>query len=131
MTQEATRGIRYSDLVKEELFKEHGFCRQTITANESSAQDYVIGHVLGEVTASGKYKISVKGAGDGSENAAAICVQNKSIPASTDTDVVVMYRGPAVVADESLTFDGSYSQTQKETAYDTFESNNIKIGQRL
>lgn len=131
MTKEATRGIRLGDLVKEELFKEHGFCRKTVTANEGSAVDYVIGHVLGEVTADGKYKISVKGAADGSESAAAICLENKSIPASTDTDVVVMYRGPSVVADDSLTFDSSYSSADIDTAYATFEGNNIKIGERV
>lgn len=132
MTKEASRPTKLGELIKDEIFSEHGYCRKTVTANEASAESYEIGHVLGEVTANGKYKISVNTAADGSEDAAAICIENKSIPATTDTDVVVLYRGPAVVGKDTLVFDASYdTAAEKQAAYDLFEAAGILVGEQV
>lgn len=132
MTKEASRPTKLGELVKDEIFSEHGYCRKTVTANEASAESYVIGHVLGEVTANGKYKISVETATDGSEDAAAICLENKAVPATTDTDVVVMFRGPAVVGKDTLVFDSSYDNATKlGVAYDLLEAAGILVGEQV
>ena len=91
-------------MLKRELWSEQGYCRLAVTVNEASAVDYKIGEVLGKVTASGKYVQYDETAVDGSETAAAIVLQDISIPAATDTTVLVLVKGPAIVADGGLVF---------------------------
>ena len=47
----ATEPLRYSNVVKQELFPESAFCRATVVANEAAAKTYAVGTVLGKVTA--------------------------------------------------------------------------------
>ncbi|QDP60449.1 MAG: putative head decoration protein D [Prokaryotic dsDNA virus sp.] len=100
----ASDAPRLSNMLKRELWSEQGYCRLAVTVNEASAVDYKIGEVLGKVTASGKYVQYDETAVDGSETAAAIVLQDISIPAATDTTVLVLVKGPAIVADGGLVF---------------------------
>ena len=56
--QIGTRAPKLGNLVKDELWAQHGYCRKVVTAQEATATTYEVGTVLGEITASGKYIIS-------------------------------------------------------------------------
>lgn len=105
MTQLGTRDEKLGNLVKYEEGTHVGYTRKQVTANEGSAETYEVGTVLGYDGTD--YKISVDGAGDGSEVAAAICLENIEVESETDTDVAVMFRGPASVSKDALKIDDS------------------------
>ena len=95
----ATEPLNQSDVVLWE--QEHEFCRSVETLLTGTS--YVIGHVLGKVTASGKYAPHDAGLVDGSEDAAAICLVN--IDATTGDEVeLVLDKGPAIVKADNLTW---------------------------
>lgn len=114
----ATDTYRLSHLLKQELFPEHGYCRDVVTVNEATAKTYAVGTVLGKITASGKYKICVQTASDGSQTAAAVVMQDQSIAATTDTPVLVLRRGPAIVSKSALVLDSTHDlQAEKDAIY--------------
>jgi len=107
MTQLGTRDEKLGNLVKYEEGTHVGYTRKQVTANEASATSYEVGTVLGFDGTD--YKISVAGAADGSEVAAAIVLENIDLDAATNTDVAVMFRGPASVSKDALKIDASRS----------------------
>lgn len=110
--------FRKSNLVKQELFPEQGFNYDAVTVNEAAIKTYAVGTVLGKVTATGKYKICVQTAVDGSQTAAAVVVADYSIAATTDTKVLAMVRGPAIVSKDALVLDASHDlQAEKDAIY--------------
>jgi hypothetical protein len=109
----ATENKRFSNTVKAELWPNHAYCREVVVANEATAKEYVIGAVLGMVTATSKYRIVEATASDGSQNAAAVVLEDKTVPATTDTRVLVLFRGPAIVSKDALSF-GASVDTQPE-----------------
>jgi len=110
--------LRKSNLVKQELFPEQGFNYDVVTVNEAAIKTYAVGTVLGKVTASGKFKICVQTAVDGSQTAAALVVGDQTIPATTDTKVLAMVRGPAIVSKDALVLDASHDlQAEKDAIY--------------
>lgn len=104
MTLIARDNPRLSNMLKRELWSEQGYCRLAVTVNEAAAVDYKIGQVLGKVTASGKYVQYDDSVATGEETAAAIVLEDVSVPAGTDTTVLVLVKGPAIVADGGLVF---------------------------
>jgi len=106
----ATSTDSYTQAVKYELAPEVAFCREAITANETAAKTYAVGTVLGLVTATGKYKIAVQTAADGSQNAVAVVVEDKAVAANTDTKVLALVRGPAIVSKSALKLDATFDQ---------------------
>lgn len=102
------------------------FHTQVVTANETGTPTYVVGTVLGKVTATGKYKIAVETAVDGSKVPAAIVAYNSfgavapvTLVAATDTKFVVVNRGKIIVAKEALKLDATYNDATKlAAAYD-------------
>lgn len=128
MTLIATDTARQSNLIKQELWPATGFCRKEVTVNEAAAKSYVVGTVLGKVTASGKYKIAVQTAVDGSAVAAALVIGAASIAASTDTKIVVLVKGPAEVSKGALVLDSTYDDdTKKGVVYASLEALNINV----
>lgn len=128
MTVVAQDTNRLSNLVKPELWAETGYCRKEVIVNEATAKTYAVGTVLGKVTADGKYKIAVQTAVDGSEVAAAIVLADQSIPATTDTKVVVYTKGPLEVSRDALVLDASYDlDAEKQAVYDAFEAKGINV----
>ena len=108
----AQEKYRYSNLVKEELWHEKGYCTKQVIVNDA-AQTLAMGTVLGVVTVGGKYKVAKETASDGSKVGAAIVVEAITIPATTDTKVLVMYRGPAEVSKGALVVDATYNDATK------------------
>lgn len=117
----------FSNVVKQELFPEIAYCRAVVVVNDSAAT-LTVGTVLGKVTASGKYKVAVETAVDGSKVADAIVIQQIAIPASTDTKVVVLLKGPAAVSKGGLILTASYDNDAKKLAvYNALEAKGIKV----
>jgi hypothetical protein len=105
----ATDSIRLSGVVKAEYEPALGYCRESVIINDSAAT-LKVGTVLGKVTATGKYKVALSAAGDGSQTPAAIYLADAQglshdlvLAAATDTKVIVLARGPAIVSDIGLT----------------------------
>lgn len=104
---------RYSNVVKHEFMPENGYCKKMVVVNGAAAT-IQIGTVLGLVTATGKYKVCEASATDGSQVAAAVVVGNSrghALPtvmaATTDTNFLVLHRGPAGVSAGALTLGAS------------------------
>lgn len=114
----ATDTLRKSNLVKQETFPEQGYNYDVVTVNEATGKTYVVGTVLGKVTATGKYKICVQTAVDGSQTAAAIAVGDQTIAATTDTKVLALVRGPTITSKDALVLDASHDlQAEKDAIY--------------
>ena len=126
-----TENFRFSNLVKKELWADLAYCREVVTFN-GSAGDLVIGTVLGKVTADGKYKVAVETAVDGSEVADAILIEDVTVAATTDTQVLVLVRGPAFVGKEALVFDASFDDDTKiNTAIAQLEAKGILVSPQV
>jgi hypothetical protein len=123
----ATENKRLSNVVKAELWPEMGFTRQVVVINDTAA-NLKVGTVLGKVTATGKYKVAVETATDGSKVADAILLQDVTLPNATDTKVLVLVKGPAIVAKGALVLHSSYdTQAKKDAVYDALEAKNINV----
>ena len=128
MTVLYTDTLRLSNLVKKEQWTDVGYCREVVTVNEAAIKTYAVGTVLGKVTANGKYMICVQTAVDGSQTAAAIVLQDKTIAATTDTKLVVMTRGPASISAGALVLDASHNlDAEKAAIYAAFEAKGIQV----
>lgn len=128
----ATDTKRLSNVVKQELWPDSAYCRALVTVNEAAAKEYVPGTVLGKVTASGKYKIAVQNAADGSQTADAIVMEKYTIAATTDTKVLVLIKGPAVIGKGGLVLDASYDlQAEKDAVYAALEAKGIQCNDTI
>ncbi len=124
----ATDTKRISNLLKAELWSELGYCREVVTVNEAAAKTYAVGTVLGKITASGKFKIAVETAVDGSKVGAAIVLEDKAIAATTDTKLVVLVKGPSSVAKGALVLDATYdNDTKKNVLYADLAAKDIQV----
>src|SRR3990167_6861958 len=104
----ATESNRFSNVVKHEYDPATAYCRDVVTVNDAAAT-FKIGAVLGKVTGTGKYKLVTVAAIDGSEVASAVVIGDSvgnagdvTIPATTDTKVLVLSRGPVIVSKSML-----------------------------
>ena len=128
----ATDTYRLSNLVKKELWPEFGYTRAVVTVNEAAAKTYAVGTVLGKVTSGGKYKIAVQTAVDGSQTADAIVLGDYSISAATDTKVLVLVRGPAIVSKAALILDATYDlDAEKAAVYAALEAKGILVNETI
>ena len=119
---------RLSALVKHEYEPSLGFCRNVVTVNEAAASDYVIGTVLGKITASGKYVVAKETATDGSKVPAAVVLENKSIAAATDTKVLAAVRGQMILSKAEVVLDATYDNAAKKaTAIAALEALGILV----
>ena len=122
-----TENFRFSHVVKAELWPEAGYTRKVVTYN-GTAGELKIGTVLGKVTANGKYKIAVRTAVDGSAVADAIVVQDLTAALNTDTNVLVLIKGPAIVSKAGLILDETYdTYNQKAAVYASLEAKGIQV----
>lgn len=123
----ATDTPRFSNVVKNELWPEMAYCRAVVTVNDAAAT-LKVGTVLGKVTADGKYKVAVQTAVDGTATADAIVIQETTVPATTDTKVLVLVKGPAAVSKAGLILDATYDQaSEKAAVYASLEAKGIKV----
>ena len=108
-TGSATEALVQGDVVLWE--QEHAFCRSVVTLI-TSATVYVVGSVLGKITASSKFVHHDAGAVDGSEDAVAVCLVN--VDASTgDVTELIMDKGPSIVKSGNLTWKSGISAGDK------------------
>ena len=119
----ATEKARLSNLVKYEEGGQNYFSRDEVTI--LSGETVNIGSVLGKVTASGKYVLSDADAVDGSEVAAAICLQNLGTVAA-DTAAVVLVRD-AIVSDQALVWHANNDAAEIAAATLELESQGILV----
>lgn len=128
----ATDTPRLSNLVKHEYEPSLGFCRAAVTVNEAAATTYQVGTVLGKVTATGKYVVAKETAVDGSKIPAAVVIEDKSVAATTDTKVLTIVRGNAILSKGALVLDASYNDaTKKQAVYDALEAKNILVNETV
>ena len=127
----ATDTARYSDVVKHEYEPSLAFTRELVVVNDT-AKTLTLGMLLGKVTATGKYKESVQTATDGSEAPVAVVVgkdlHNLSVvvPAATDTKVLAIVRGEAIVRKTGLKPHSSFNDAAKlAAAYASLATKNI------
>ena len=112
---------RYSDVVKHEYEPSLAFTRELVVVNDS-AKTLTLGMLLGKVTATGKYKESVQTATDGSEAPVAVVVGKDinnlsvTVPAATDTKVLAIVRGEAIVRKTGLKPHSSFNDATKLAA---------------
>ena len=112
---------RYSDVVKHEYEPSLAFTREIVVVNDT-AKTLTLGMLLGKVTATGKYKESVQTATDGSESPVAVVVGKDlhnlsvAVPATTDTKVLAIVRGEAIVRKNGLKPHSSFNDATKLAA---------------
>ena len=117
----ATDTARYSDVVKHEYEPSLAFTRELVVVNDT-AKTLTLGMLLGKVTATGKYKESEQTATDGSEAPVAIVVGKDlhnlsvAVPATTDTKVLAIVRGEAIVRKTGLKPHSTFNDATKLAA---------------
>ena len=127
MTLLATDTPRFSNVVKQELWSEVGYTRSIVTVNGPAAT-FKIGTALGKVTSNGKYLAAIQTAVDGSAVVDAIVIRETAIPATTDTKVLVLIKGPAVISKAGLILDASYDlDAEKAVVYASLEAKGIQV----
>lgn len=128
----ATENFRFSHVIKKEMWPEYAYNRAVVTVNEAAAKSYVPGTVLGKVTADGKYKIAVQTAVDGSQTADAIVLGEVAVAAATDTKVLVLIKGPAIVSKAGLVLDATFDlDAEKNAVYAALEAKGIQVNDAI
>lgn len=109
MTVIAQDSTRFSDVVAYELEPRLSVCRESVVINDPTAQTYKVGAVLGKVTATGKYRLSLSASADGSQTPVAVYIADGMgsstdlvLAAATDTKALVLARGPVILIDLGL-----------------------------
>ena len=114
-----------SNVVKHEYGADYAYCKKLVTVNDA-AGTLAIGTVLG-MAADGKYKRAVLAPSGGSQNAAAIVAAAKTIAGTTDTQVLVYFRGPMGVSKNGLVLDATYDTApEKAAVYASLEALGIQ-----
>lgn len=119
----ATDTTRFSAVVKYENEPQLGLCRESVVINDPAAGTYKVGAVLGKITASGKYRLSLSASADGSQTPVAIYIidglgssGDLTVAANTDTKAIVLARGQAIVADAALQLGTGITAAAAKTA---------------
>lgn len=128
----ATDTPRLSHLVKHEYEASMGFCREAVTGSNATATTWLVGTVLGKITATGKYIVAKETAVDGSKVPAAVVIEEKTLAAATDTKVLTIARGAAILSKGALILDATYNDATKlAAAYAALEAKNILINETI
>ena len=115
-----------SNVVKHEYGADYAYCKKLVTVNDT-AGTLAIGQVLGKVANNGKYMRAVQTATDGSAVAGAIVASAKTIAGTTDTQVLVYFRGPMGVSKNGLVLDATYDTApEKAAVYASLEALGIQ-----
>jgi hypothetical protein len=89
------------------------YTRETVTL--LAGMPYPVGSVLGQITASGKYKLATSGGTDGAQTATAVLLYAVDATLADATGIVVA-RGPSIVSRAGLVYDGTVDDGTKITA---------------
>ena len=121
----ATDTLRPSGVVKHKYAPELGWCNESVLYN-GPAGTFAAGTVLGRVTATGRFRVCEATAADGSQVAAAVVEEAFTAPLNTDTRVLALVRGPAIVSRADLVFGASIdTQPERDTAISQLQALNI------
>jgi len=102
------------DLLKYEL--NGNYNREVVTLKAGT--NYALGSVLGQIAATGKYRLSptAEVTGDeGAEEAVAVLIEAVDASAADATGLVVA-RGPVILSEDALVFDASVDDAAKTAA---------------
>ena len=137
MTIIAQDTARYSDVVKHEYEPSLAFTREIVVVNDT-AKTLTLGMLLGKVTATGKYKESVQTATDGSQAPVAVVVGKDlynlsvAVPATTDTKVLAIVGGEAIVRKTGLKPHSSFNDATKlAAAYASLATKEILVNDSI
>lgn len=123
---------RYSNVVKYELEPALAFTREEVTVAEAAETVYKIGTLLGLNSTSGKYAKAVETASDGTKSPVAVVVEDVTVAATTDTKVLAIVRGPAIVSKGALLLDATYDNAaKKNAAYASLATKNILVNETV
>jgi hypothetical protein len=89
------------------------YTRETVTV--LAGMPYPVGSVLGQITASGKYKLATSGGTDGAQTATAVLLYAVDATLADATGIVVA-RGPSIVSRAGLAYDGTVDDGTKISA---------------
>ncbi len=95
--------------------------------------DFALGDAFNiSVTGVYKYKVAVETATDGSKVVEALVLESKSIPATTDTRVLVLFRGDAIVSKSAIVLDATYNtDAEKDVVYAALEAKRILVSNTI
>lgn len=93
------------------------------------AVDFAVGDTFSiAVTGTEKIKLAVETATDGSNAFYGVVLEDKSVAATTDTNVVVAFRGPMSVSKGGIYLDATYDNAaKKNVVYAAMESAGIQL----
>jgi hypothetical protein len=106
-----TEPPRMGDVLKYEV--NPNYTREVVTLLQG--MPYPVGSVLGQITASGKYKLATATGSDGAQTASAVLLYAVDATLEDATGIVVL-RGPTIVSHEGLAYDGTVDDAAKITA---------------
>lgn len=89
------------------------YTREVITLLQG--MPYPVGSVLGQITASGKYKLATSGGTDGAQTATAVLLYAVDATLADATGIVVV-RGPSIVSRAGLAYDATVDDGTKISA---------------
>jgi hypothetical protein len=89
------------------------YTRETVTV--LAGMPYPVGSVLGQITASGKYKLATSGGTDGAQTATAVLLYAVDATLADATGIVVA-RGPSIVSRAGLAYDATVDDSTKISA---------------
>jgi Bacteriophage lambda head decoration protein D len=116
-----------SNLVKRQLWNDTNYNSEVVTINDSAAT-LQIGTVLGKVTATGKYKVAIQSAVDGSQVADAVVERVTIVPNATDTLILTISRGPCSISKGALILSSTYStQAMKDIVYASLTAKGMQV----
>lgn len=111
------------DLLKHE-YEQPDYTRDIVTvlADANNDKTYLLGTVVGKITASGKVTPVTKTANDGSQTAFGVILYDVTVPKTVDTKAVAIVRGPAIVDPNNLIWDASMLAGDQAAALATLKS---------
>ncbi|MCP4341359.1 MAG: hypothetical protein GY799_21390 [Desulfobulbaceae bacterium] len=111
MSAVLTRPAKIGNVVKQEFWADSGWCRKTVTVTVTSGME--IGAVLEETSVGGKGTLVVTAT---AANASCILIDKDVYTTGTgDHSLVVLYKGPSIVAKNALTY-GTITSGAETTA---------------
>jgi hypothetical protein len=120
MTVIATGADSFGNIFKHEYEPSLGFTREYVTVNLAAGATLAAGTVLAKVAATGKYLVqdASLASGAGLDNCVVLIGTDENnlgatFATTTDKKVLVLARGPAIVADEKLVY-GAGTDTAAE-----------------
>jgi hypothetical protein len=125
--QIATENQKLSNTVKWVVDNSTNFTNEVAIARETANKTYKIGDVVG-APVSGKVKLAVETASDGSKVFYGVVLEDKVVAANTDVKVLVAVRGPMAVNKSGVYLDSTYdNDTKKNVVYAAMEAAGIQL----